>query len=273
MKVGFIGTGTMGSILIDAFIRSGALEPQQIVASNRTKPKLQQLSNCYPGLKIACDNIEVASSSQILFICVKPLEFKKVIDDIRSAVTNEQIVISITSPVQIKHLESRLSCKIAKVIPSITNSARSGASLCIYGSRITREDRLLIEQLISHISTPIVVRETHTRITSDISSCGPAFLAFFLEKWIDAAVEMTGIERSSASFLAAEMLLGTGKLLTEGGYSLEELQRRVTVPGGITAEGLSLLSNNIGDVFHQLIRVTHDKYEEDIVKINDLFSP
>ena len=32
MKAGFIGTGSMGSILIEAFIHSGAFNPEQIIA-------------------------------------------------------------------------------------------------------------------------------------------------------------------------------------------------------------------------------------------------
>ena len=40
-----------------------------------------------------------------------------------------------------------------------------------------------------------------------------------MEKWIDAAVEMTGIDRRTLNALAGEMLLGTGKLLTEEGFT------------------------------------------------------
>jgi competence protein ComER len=51
MNVGFIGTGTMGSLLIEAFIASGALLPTQIVISNRTFAKAQALANRFSGLK------------------------------------------------------------------------------------------------------------------------------------------------------------------------------------------------------------------------------
>ena len=44
------------------------------------------------------------------------------------------------------------------------------------------------------------------------------FLSLFMEKWIDSAVEMTGIDRRTLNALAGEML-GTGKLLTEEGFS------------------------------------------------------
>lgn len=271
MKVGFIGTGSMGSLLIDAFIRSGALLPEQIRVSNRTPEKAQQLSKRHPGLTVCSCNKETASESDLFFICVKPLEFKSVISEIRDRLSEHQIAVSITSPVQLIHLESALPCKVAKIIPSITNITGGGASLCMYGSRIKEEDRQLIESLLSYISRPVEILESHTRITSDFSSCGPAFLSLFLEKWIDAAVEMTGIDRGTLNALAGEMLVGTGKLLTEEGFSPEQLQERVAVPGGITAQALILLNSHLNGLFYQLIETTHDKYEEDLAKLDAAF--
>ena len=271
MKVGFIGTGSMGSLLIDAFIQSGALLPEQIRVSNRSPEKPLQLAKRHPGLTVCSSNTETASQSDLLFLCIKPLEFKTVIGEIKDRLETRQIAISITSPVQLIHLESSLPCKVAKIIPSITNITGGGASLCMYGSRIKEEDRQLIESLLSYISRPLKILESHTRITSDFSSCGPAFLSLFMEKWIDAAVEMTGIDRRSLNALAGEMLLGTGKLLTEEGFSPEELQKRVAVPGGITAQALALLESNLNGLFYQLTQTTHDKYEEDLAKLDAAF--
>ncbi|MDY8021897.1 late competence protein ComER [Paenibacillus polymyxa] len=271
MKVGFIGTGSMGSLLIESFINSNALKAQQISASNRTHSKVTELARRYPGLHAAQSNRETAAESDVLFICVKPLESKAVTDEIRNVITEEQIVVSITSPVQIRILEHALKAKVSKIIPSITHQVGSGASLCIHGNRITEEDRTLLEELMSHISRPIRVKESYTRITSDFSSCGPAFLAFFMDQWIQAAVQATGIDRTELCALAGEMIIGTGKLLTEGGMTPAELQARVAVPGGITAEALALLDISLHSVFPELIQVTHNKYEEDMQKVDVSF--
>jgi competence protein ComER len=132
-------------------------------------------------------------------------------------------------------------------------------------------DRELLETLLMNISAPLRIEEEYTRVTSDLSSCGPAFLAFFVEQFVNAAVEETGIPRAEATRLASEMVLGTGKLLTSGGFTPESLQKRVSVPGGITAEGLRMMSEEFNGVFNQLIRVTHAKYEEDLEKIETAF--
>jgi len=271
MNVGFIGTGSMGSILIESLIRSEALLPEQVIASNRTVEKVNRLAEKYPGLRVGRSNIEVVLEAELVFLCIKPGEFKKVIDEIKQVTLPSQVIVSITSPVLIEHLEGQLNCKIAKVIPSITNYVLGGASLCIHGNRMENSDKLALEQLLACISEPIRINEKHTRVTSDISSCGPAFFSFLLQRFIEAAVQETGIPYDQATRLASHMLLGTGKLLTEGGFTPDVLQQRVSVPGGITAEGLKLMDNELGDTFNRLIRTTHAKFDEDLEKVTANF--
>jgi len=271
MNVGFIGIGSMGSILIESFLKTNALQPSQIVATNRTFSKAESLAAAHPGLRAVPTNREVADASDMIFLCVKPKEFKNVIDDIRPYVTSDQTIVSITSPVLIRHLEEHLPCKIAKIIPSITNYVCSGATLTMYGERMEAEDICALERLLQHMSKPLIVSEDFTRVSSDLSSCGPAFLAFFVEQFVQAAVACTGIPKEEATRLASEMVLGTGLLLTAGGFSPESLRERVTVPGGITAEGLRMLSLDLDGTFERLIRTTHNKYREELEKVEGLF--
>ncbi|MGF7046059.1 competence protein ComER [Paenibacillus sp. DS2015] len=268
MKVGFIGTGSMGSLLLDAFIYSDALHPEHLFVSNRSTSKLLQLSQRHEGINVCQSNIETVRKSQIIFICVKPLQFKAVIQEIQDHIQPEQLLVSITSPVQLYHLENNLCCKVAKVIPSVTHKVNSGSSLVMYGSRLTDEDRLLLHHLLSHIGKPVEINELQARIFSDFSSCGPAFISFFLTKWMDAAVEMTGVDREQLTFLTSEMILGTGRLLTQGDLSPLQLQEVVAVPGGITAQALAQLNHSLDGTFHNLITTTHNKYVEDLQKLD-----
>ncbi|WP_314002919.1 late competence protein ComER [uncultured Paenibacillus sp.] len=272
MNIGFIGTGSMGSTLVEALADSGALSPEQMIITNRTYAKAERLAARYPGMQAVRSNTEAAAGCGLIFLCIKPLEFKTVIDEIRASLQPEQVIISITSPVLLAHLEEWLPCKVAKVIPSITNRVWSGASLCIYGTRIEPADMHTIEDLMSHISSPLRIEERYTRVVSDLSSCGPAFMAFLLQQFIEAAADETGIDRDNASRLAANMLLGTGLLLTEGGMTTEDLQQRVAVPGGITDAALKLLRVELDDVFRRVIRTTHAKFQEDLEKVDQSFT-
>lgn len=266
MKVGFIGAGSMGSLLTGSFLRSGALSPSDVTVATRTLSKAEALADRYPGLAVAPTNAIAARDADIVFLCVKPLDFRAAIDDIRAALTPDQIVVSITSPVQIADLEALLPAKVAKIIPSIVNEAGCGASLFMFGSRLDGADREMLFRLFSYVSRPVEIPEEDIRVASDLSSCGPAFMAYLLEQFVEASVESTGIDRELAARLACEMLEGTSRMLRDG-YSPAQLQKRVSVPGGITAAALEELRKATDGAFHRVLRTTHEKFAEDLAKV------
>jgi len=267
MKVGFIGTGSMGSLLVEAFVKAGAMQPADIAVSSRTQTKAEALAQRVPGLRIAACNVDAARQAELLFLCVKPADFQAVLTELAPHLEPQQIVISITSPVTLSQLECYLPCKVVKVIPSIVNAVHSGAVLMIWGSRLDEEDQSRIMQLFANIGRPVEIAERDVRVASDLSSIGPAFFAYLLDEFIDSAVARAGIDRAAAETLAKEMLLGTARLLAEQGFSPQELQSRVSVPGGITAEALEVLKDSTFGAFSDVLRVTHEKFASDLEKV------
>ena len=141
----------------------------------------------------------------------------------------------------------------------------------VAGTRLTEEDKQLLYQLMSSISQPIWIEERFTRISSDIISCGPAFLSYLLQRFIEAAVSERGIPKEQATALASCMFIGMGQLLAQERFSLTTLQERVCVPGGVTGAGLRVLENEVDDMFELLFRATHQKFEEDLHEVNEMF--
>lgn len=267
MKVGLIGVGSMGGLLAGSFLRAGALSPAEVTIASRTLSKAEALAGRYPGLAVAPSNAVAAQNADLVFLCVKPLDFRAVLDDILPVLTPEQIVVSITSPVKIALLEELVPSKVAKIIPSVVNEAGIGATLFMFGTRLDERDRERLLRLFSAISRPVEIPEEDIRVASDLSSCGPAFFAYLLEQFIEAAVDTTGIDRELATVLACEMLAGTSRLLREGGCSPAELQRRVSVPGGITAIALEELGKATEGAFSRVLQKTHEKFAEDLSKV------
>lgn len=272
MKIGIIGTGSMGSIIIEALIEAAAVTPSQLIITNRSIEKAYAFKTMYNELEVVHTSNEVALRADIIFICVKPLQFHSLLAELRSDLTDDKIIISITSPISIEQLEGAVSCKVARIVPSITNRALAGSSLVSFSERCTEEDRQMIYDLLEFFSRPIEVPEEIIRVASDIASCGPAFFSFLIQSFIEAAVRQTKITNEDATQLASEMMIGLGKLLEKGIFTLPSLQERVNVPGGVTGEGLKVLSQEIGDMFDHLYQQTHAKYYEDLEKIGEQFN-
>jgi competence protein ComER len=270
MKVGIIGTGSMGTILLESFIDSGALQESDVFVTNRSIEKAENLQNRFPEINIVTSANDVIQNTDITFLCAKPLQFPEVIEQISSVCSADHMLVSITSPISVEQLEDQLDCKVARAIPSILNRAHAGSSLLSFGKRCSKEDREQLTSFMSYISEPLLIKENITRVSSDIVSCGPAFFSYLIQQFIDGAVRQTEITNDEATFLATNMMIGMGKLLEKGHYTLPTLQERVCVPGGITGEGIKVLEEEVGLMFDHLFQQTHAKYyhEQEKIKLN-----
>jgi competence protein ComER len=271
LNIGFIGTGNMGRILIEAFIGGNAVRPNQFIITNRTLSKAYDIQKQYKELTVVPTNEEVVKKANIIFICIKPLDIYPVLNQLSSHLTENHCIVSITSPISVEQLESLVPCHVIRVIPSITNRALAGSSLITVGKRCAERYRSLIETLFAQISRPIYIDEPITRIASDLTSCGPAFFSYLLQKFIDAAVQETTITREQATILASEMMIGFGELLQKRLYTLPSLQEKVCVKGGITGAGIEVLEREIGDLFVHVFQKTHEKFYGEKQKVKSQF--
>lgn len=273
MNIGIIGTGNMGRILTEAFIDSGAVNAESLMVANRTMAKALELKKIYPGIQVAEKAEEVALYSEMVFICVKPLEIHSLLGKITSLLTKEKCLVSITSPISTAQIETLVDCSVIRAVPSITNRALAGACLMTYGEKCAPEWKSQASDLLGKISSPIQIEQEFVRVASDIVSCGPAFFSFLLQAFIDAAIKKTNIDKERATEMAGAMIVGMGELLRKGHYTLPALQEKVCVKGGITGEGIKVLENGLGDLFHKLLDATHAKFEEDLKKAGEQYSP
>ena len=62
-----------------------------------------------------------------------------------------------------------------------------------------------------------------------------------------------------------------------GNYSKRDFHiayftRKVCVKGGVTGEGIRVLEEHVGDMFHKLIERTHEKFDEDLKCVDQQFN-
>ncbi|RST73884.1 late competence protein ComER [Siminovitchia acidinfaciens] len=272
MKVGVIGTGNMGTIIIEALITGGAVSPSDLIVTNRTKSKADRLKHIFKEITVAGSPDEVIKQSEIIFICVKPLDIISLSKEKASLFTKEKCVISITSPIQVPWLEQLVDASCMRIIPSITNRALAGVSLFTFGKRCEEHWKEMLWEMFSKVSVPLEIDESIIRVSSDIVSCGPAFISFLTRSMITAAEKETKIDETTATMLAENMLIGLGELLKQKHFTFPTLQEKVCVKGGITGEGIAVLEQERGEMFEKLFRATHKKFADEAFHINKKFN-
>ena len=132
MKIGVIGTGNMGTILIEAWLETKTLKPSDLIITNRTLSKALALQKKYDGIEVTNTAAELAKLADVIFVCVKPLQIHSLLQVLKPYINKDHLLVSITSPLSVSQLENELCCSCARFIPSITNRACSGVSLLSY---------------------------------------------------------------------------------------------------------------------------------------------
>lgn len=271
MKIGIVGIGNMGTILSEAFLQSKAIPEENLNIYTRTISKAHALQKKYPLITVSDTLSDLIINSSLIFICVRPSDMHPIFDEIKNDISSDKCVVSITSPISVQQIESILSCSIARFIPSITNKVFSGVSLLTFGTSCSDEWKKTLRRLGASISEVLEIDNEITRVASDIVCCGPAFFSYLAQQFIDGATAETSINQETATILTEKMLIGLGELLKSGQYTLPVLQEKVCVKGGITGEGIKVLEAQLGNIFPNLIKATHHKFQDEIDKLEKQF--
>ncbi len=255
-KVGFIGTGHLGSMLVHKFVETGAIKAEDIRVSNRSPEKAEQLAK-QTGV-LTGDNREVAQNSNVIFLCVRPLDIKGLLNEIRELLTPEKLIVSVAVDFSLRQLQDLCRARAARAIPSIACENRNGVTLIALGDSATPLDRSLLFSMFGAIGDPVAVEEDHFEVLTDITSCGPGYIAALMREFALAA-SWRGISRDLTEELIKKTMLGTASLLEE--MSFEDLISCVATKGGITEEGVRVIDAEAPDMFCQLFQATRAKHE------------
>lgn len=272
-NLGFIGFGSMGSMLVKDFIESGAVGESQLLVTRKDVTRLNEISAVWPEIRVTADVAEVVKQSSYVFLCVKPLEFRNVLEDIKPYMLPDKHIISIAGSVSIENIESIVKCKVSKVIPAITSEVGEGISLICHNSSVSKKDAKFIESLFESISGIKLLDEKDFALATELTSCAPGFLAAIFREFVESALRHTSsISREDAYDMVLHTLSGTVCLMLEKKMSFEEVIARVATKGGITEEGVKVIEAGLPQVFDELLDRTMEKRNMISDKVNREFS-
>ncbi len=229
MKLGFIGAGNMASALA-----RGIGEP--VFAVDVVPGRAEALVE-HVGGEVMETPAYVADAADAVVLAHKPAQLAEVARQIEN---RAQIVVSILGGVPTASVEQAYpEASVHRFLPNIPVELGEGVLVYAAGSRAEGADELL--ELFGRAGQVVrLPKEELIEPAMALMSCGPAFMALVAEALVDAGV-MHGLDPDAAATMVIETMAGSASVLRASGADTRELRRRVTSPGGSTAQGLAAL--------------------------------
>lgn len=238
--IGFIGGGNMGSALAKGVCKS--VGGGQVMIADGLPGKAEQVAKelgCTAG-----DNRTIAQSCTTIFLAVKPQMMGDMLAEIAPILkgrTDRFVLVSMAAALTIETIRAMAGgdYPVIRIMPNTPAAVGEGMILCC-GQGVDETEMQSFERMMSGAGKTDRLPEHLIDAATSISGCGPAFCCLFVEALADGAVAC-GLPRDKALAYAAQMMLGTAKLLQETGDHPGKLKDAVCSPGGTTIAGVRAL--------------------------------
>lgn len=240
--IGLIGAGKMGEALLRGIINANLAKPKKIYICDINKKRCADLEKEL-GVKTAKNNRGLAQNVSLIILAVKPPDVPNVLGEMCDEIRPDtHLVISIAAGVATSTLESCLAdgCRVIRVMPNAACMVGEAATCYVAGKNATGNDLETADKILGSVGKAFQLDEKYLDAVTGLSGSGPAYAAMIIEALADGGVKV-GLPRDTATKLAAQTLLGTAKMLLDGGYNTVQIKEIVTSPGGTTIEGLAAL--------------------------------
>ncbi len=256
-RLGVLGTGNMGSAIINGIAKSGM--DVDVFAYDKDAQKLSVLP-----VNISSDEKTLVSECKYILLAVKPQVLGSVLDELSPAVTEDTVFISICAGISEEFICSRTieNAKVVLVMPNTPMMLGVGASAMAKGDNVTDEEFAFARSIIGSCGITEVIPMDKMKEIICINGSSPAFIYLFAKGFVDFASE-NGIDSEAAMNLFSATLIGSAKMLTESGMTVDELIKQVSSPGGTTIAGLEMLyaGDIVGHVKDACSACTERAYE------------
>lgn len=240
INVGFIGAGNMGYAIMKGIAGSKMKNEIQLHAYDKYSPILERLEE-FNTVKCS-DCADIVKKCKYVFLAIKPQQLDEVLDDIAPSVTSETVIVSICAGITDEYLASKTvdGAKVVLVMPNTPLLLGEGATALSKSDSVTDEEFKLVCSIFGSCGIYAVIPKDKMKEIIAINGSSPAFIYLYAQAFVDYA-KSVDIDEEVAKSLFAKSLVGSAKMITDSGKTLDELITMVSSKGGTTIAGLEKL--------------------------------
>lgn len=247
-KIGFIGAGNMGAAILKGIAGSSFADKVSLYAADPDTAKIEALKEY--GVKPLADAAAVVTECKYIFLAIKPQMFEEVLDAVGNLVTADKVIVSIAAGITGEYIKSKTipDAKVVLVMPNTPLLLGEGASALAAVEPVSDEEFGLVCDIFASCGKIAVISKDKMKEIIAINGSSPAFIYLFAKGFIDYG-NSVGISEEVSKELFSQTLVGAAKMITDSGYTIDELIKMVSSPGGTTLKGLDeLYAANLTDV-------------------------
>lgn len=237
MKLAILGGGNLGAAIARGVVKSKLSTPSHITITRRHLPKLEQLK--FDGYQVTSDNATAVKGAAVVILAVQPKQLDALINEIASALTSEQIIVSVITGVSTEEIANQVKKKIAIVRAMPNTAVAIGESMTCICARDTSEKQLAeVTRLFKSVGETMIIEERLMKAATVLAASGIAFFMRYIRAASQGGIQL-GFDAEEAQLIAAQTAKGAASLLIANESHPEREIDKVTTPEGCTIAGLN----------------------------------
>lgn len=263
MKVLVLGAGNMGLTYAEGMANSPFLNKRKLMIFDVSPQKTEALSTM--AQFDAYDSIEeCVPQADVVFIAVKPYHSQSLFDSIKPYINQDQLFVSLMAGVTINTIQEGLGVKkVIRTMPNLPAKVGKGVTSFTESKEVSRVELLTVRSLLDTTGESIHVEtEQFIDASTGISGSGPAYVFYFMQSMLEAALKM-GFSPNDSKVLVSQTFEGAVKLFNESDLTPEKWMDRVASKGGTTRAALdSMEDNNVKELIKEAAYAAFDRATE-----------
>lgn len=235
-KIAIIGSGNLGTAIAQGLIKSD-VKASDVVITRRNLAKIDHLKQ--DGFQLTADNVVAVKNARLVFLCVQPKQLSNLLNEIKSSLTADQIVVSTITGVSTEEIASHIDKKIP-IVRAMPNTAIAiGKSMTCLCAKDADEKQLAeVRKVFNALGETLVIEERLMKAATVLAASGIAFAMRYIRAATQGGIQM-GFDSEEAQLIAAQTTLGAASLLLSRESHPEMEIDKVTTPEGCTIAGLN----------------------------------
>ncbi len=232
----------MGRTFAQGFLAAHIIRPKDLIILEKDETTAQKLRD-EDFETVYSEPGEYIRTADLVILAVKPQNTSALYPTIAPFIKKDKVIVSIMAGVKLKTIAEALGVpKVVRAMPNLPAKVGMGMTAFSATDEVTRNELIEVQNLLTTTGRTIYLdKEDMVDAATAISGSGPAYVYYFMQAMIDAAMKL-GFNESQAELLVWQTFVGSMHLHNKNALTCDEWISRVASKGGTTEAAINTFS-------------------------------